>query len=257
MGLRVWMAGLCSVWLLAAGPARAEARDAAVAVQVPVPHGPVSVLVRCTISPAAASGAWIAAFAVDADSTGYVESSVTALGWWDHGRLDLVVRRDGIRIEAPPVEVVTVGERYRITMTATWGGGHRLWASTLRGGCGATEGTVTEISAILNGADVTASGVDARVLTAGARQFPRSVAAQGATLVHGSFAASSPYLLGVFSARSGALSVTAPDGSVRSDAGLYPSIPVRNGTGGTWRFDADTAVSDDPYLLTALAFAKR
>lgn len=249
------IAFLCAV-IAVAGPATARA-ESVVAVRAAVPFGPVAVAVRCTITPAAASGAWIAAFAVDADSTGYVESSITALGWWDHGRLDVVVHRDGLEVAAPPLEVVTIGERYRITVSANWGGGHRLWASTLRGGCGSTEASVSDASVVLNGTDVSGRRMDARMLTAGARHFRDSLALQGMTLVQGSFAATSPYLLGVFSARSGSLSVTAPDGSVRAAEGLYPSVPVRNGTGGEWRFDADGALSDDPYLLTALAFDRR
>ncbi|HEX9695782.1 MAG TPA: hypothetical protein VGB64_05655 [Actinomycetota bacterium] len=238
----------------AAGPAPARAEDSVAAIRVAVPHGPVSIGLGCTVAPVSAHGAWIAVFAVDADSTGFTESSVTALGWWDHGRLDVMVRTSGFDITAPPVEVATIGERYRISLAASWGGAHRTWAATLRAGCGATDGSITDVGAVVDGRDVTEFAAAARIVTAGPGEFGEALAAQGATLVRGVLTVEAPYLLGVFSARAGSIAATAPDGSVTRESGMYPSIPVRSGFGGTWRFDASPAVSDDPYLLTALAF---
>lgn len=238
------------------GPAAASP-DPVHAIRTPMPQGPAAVSLACTIEPQTSRGAWLAVFSVDADSTGYTESSVTALGWWDHGSLDVTVRVSGRQWGPPPVTVTRLGERYRVTLAATWGGPHRSWAATLRGGCAGTDAVVSDVTTIVGGARVDDARVDARLVTAGPREFADAVAAQGTTVARGAVAVDAAYLLGVFSARYGTLTAIAPDGVRRSQAGLQPSLPVRSGFGGTWRFEASPAASDDPYLLTALAFDAR
>lgn len=219
--------------------------------------GAASISVACTIQPEASRGAWLAVFSVDADSTGYTESSVTALGWWDHGSLDVTVRASGRDLGPPPVTIARIGERYRVTLAATWGGPHRSWAATLRGGCAATDGSLSDVTTIVSGMRVDGARVGARLVTAGPREFADAVAAQGTTVARGAIAVEAGYLLGVFSARYGSLTAIEPDGARSSQGGLQPSLPVRSGFGGTWRFEAAPAVSDDPFLLTVLAFDAR
>lgn len=241
-----------SLLILGVGPA--VPATSAVAVRSAVPAGAVSVSITCTIEPSAAEGAWITAFAVDADQSGSTEASVAALGWWNDGRLQVEVNAAGVDASAPPVEVVTIGHRYRVTLSATWGGAHRTWPATLRTGCGTTAGTMTGLSAVVDGRDVSAGRTAARIVTAGAREFDEGLSVHGATVVRGTVAIDAAYLLGVFSAREGILQAVAPDGTIARETGLSPSIFVRSGFGGRWRFEAARAVSDDPYLVTALAF---
>lgn len=238
------------------GPARAGTRSLA-AARAEVPFGAVSVSLSCSVVPTGAQGAWIAAFTVDADATGMTESSVTALGWWGDGRIEVVVRSGGDDlVPAPHVDVTSVKGSFRVTISAAWGGWHRVWPATMRSGCASSHGSVEQVAAIVNGTSI---GTDepARMVTAGPRDFDDAVALRGTTVVRGSVTTDAGYLMGVFSARRGAISATAPDGTVEHASGTAPSIPVRGGFGGTWRFDAHGAVSDDPYLLTAIAFDRR
>lgn len=240
------------------GPGSAAATPEPVdAIRTPMPTGAASVSLACTIDPQASRGAWLAVFSVDADSTGYTETSVTALGWWDHGSVDVTVRVSGREWGPPPVTVTRVGERYRVTLSSVWGGPHRSWAATLRGGCAGTDAGVTDLTTIVDGSRVNDARVPARLVTAGPREFADAIAAQGTTLARGAVTVEAEYLLGVFSARYGTLTAVAPDGVRVSEQGFQPSLPVRSGFGGAWRFEADPALSDDPFLLTALAFDAR
>lgn len=244
--------------VLAAMPATAASGTRTLAAwRAPVPNGGVSVSLSCSIVPSGGRGAWIAGFTVDADETGLTESFVTALGWWGDGHVEITLR-SGDEDLLPPVavDIVPASGSYRVTIQATWGGWHRRWPATLRSGCATSQGSVGQAATLLNGAPVPGEE-HARLVTAGAEAFGDVIALQGATLASGSISVEAGYLMGIFSARHGAISATTPDGSTTHEGGVYPSIPVRSGFGGTWRFDAAGALSDDPYLLTALAFDRR